>query len=371
MAGREDYRFRKTAQSSLIESTLNEAQAKVREEAAEPVKKPRFTYLFIGISILVFLLMTGSGGSTNPETLISFGAKSNIHILLGEWWRFLTPVFIHIGVLHLLMNCIALFYIGPVVEQIFGRIRYFFIFLFAGFAGVLGSFLYSPVLSAGASGAIMGCFGALLYFGLKNRELFFRSIGPSLLSVLVVNLAFGFTVQGVDNAGHIGGLLGGFAAAAIVGFPGILKRNKQLVFLIATISAVIGFLSYGNVKSMELVDKKSLLWYVQDKIKQGKYADGEKVMKNYIKIQGASPETLFLLSITEKELNKHEEAKSHLQKVLELDPEFHEAFYLLGNLYLEEQNIPRAMEYAEIAVKLQPRKAEYQKLVEYIDSFSR
>lgn len=121
----------------------------------------------------MFFLMEVNGGSTNNQTLIKWGAKVNYLIANGEWWRLITPIFLHIGFLHLVMNSIALYYIGPLIEKIFGNSRFFIIYLFAGFSGVFASYLLSPSLSAGASGAIFGCFGALLYFAWQFPNLFF------------------------------------------------------------------------------------------------------------------------------------------------------------------------------------------------------
>ena len=107
------------------------------------------------------------------------------------------------------MNTLALYYLGVAVERIFGNVRFIFIYLFAGATGFIASFIFSSVLSAGASGAIYGCFGALLFFSAINPKLFFRTIGLNLFVVLGINLVFSFTASGIDNAGHLGGLAGG------------------------------------------------------------------------------------------------------------------------------------------------------------------
>jgi rhomboid protease GluP len=207
---------------------------------------PFFTYLFIAVQVVVFLLMELNGGSTNPYTLIQFGAKYNPLILEGEWWRFFTPIFLHIGFLHLLMNTMALYYLGITVEKIFGRWRFLWIYLFAGFLGSVSSFVFTSNLSAGASGAIFGCLGALLFFGFKNRNLFFRTMGMNIIVVVLINLIFGFTVPGIDNSGHIGGLIGGFLAAGVSYFP--KKHNWSLqsafflfAFLLTVFLLWIGF----------------------------------------------------------------------------------------------------------------------------------
>ncbi|KKB37284.1 rhomboid family intramembrane serine protease [Bacillus thermotolerans] len=206
---------------------------------------PFFSHAFIAIQVLVFLLLEVSGGSTNSLNLIRFGAKFNPLILEGEWWRFFTPIFLHIGFLHLLMNTFALYFLGTAVERIFGRFRFLLIYLFSGFVGTLASFVMNDSLSAGASGAIFGCFGALLYFGVVYPRLFFRTMGMNIIILIVINLVFGFTVPGIDNAGHIGGLIGGFLAAGVVNLPAKKKRALQLAFLLGAVALSAGGLYLG------------------------------------------------------------------------------------------------------------------------------
>ncbi len=211
--------------------------------------KPVFTKVFLTIQIVLFILMELVGSSESTATLLQFGAKHNFAILAGEWWRFITPVFLHIGILHLLMNSVALLYIGGEVEKIFGSIRFSLIYLFAGFAGVLGSFLFNDNLSAGASGAIFGCFGALLYFGAMYPKLFFRTMGTNIIALVVINTLFGFMFPGIDNAGHLGGLIGGFAAAAAVGVPKKWKPLSGLLIIVILIACTWWLLDYGYAQA--------------------------------------------------------------------------------------------------------------------------
>ncbi|WP_338750095.1 rhomboid family intramembrane serine protease [Bacillus sp. FJAT-52991] len=206
---------------------------------------PFFSFLFIGIQVIVFILMELSGGSTNTSNLIRFGAKFNPLILEGEWWRFFTPTFLHIGFLHLLMNTVAIYLLGTAVEKIFGRFRFLLIYLFAGFTGTLASFLMNDSLSAGASGAIFGCFGALLYFGTVYPRQFFRTMGMNIIFIIIINLVFGFTMSGIDNAGHIGGLIGGFLATGVLHLPENHRIGRQLVFLAGTMILTVSALYIG------------------------------------------------------------------------------------------------------------------------------
>lgn len=171
------------------------------------------------INLVVWVLMTVAGGSQNPDILRLFGAKDNSLIQAGEYWRLLTPMFLHIGGLHLWFNSTALLTIGGPVERIYGKVRFLLIYLFAGIFGNLSSYMFSPHLSAGASGAIFGLFGALLLFATKRPSVFGHTTGPGLITGLIVNIILGFVIPGIDNYAHLGGLLGGFLAAVVVGLP--------------------------------------------------------------------------------------------------------------------------------------------------------
>jgi membrane associated rhomboid family serine protease len=171
--------------------------------------------------------MAFAGGSTN-ETLRAFGAKSNPEMMGGQWWRFVTPIFIHIGWLHLLFNSYALWIVGPQVEKLYGAARFLMLYVLTGVAGVWGSYYYHPqTMSAGASGAIFGLFGVLLVFGIRYRDSippsFKRAVGAGVLPVIVINLIIGFSIAAIDNSAHISGLLAGAALAAVVPFqkPGV------------------------------------------------------------------------------------------------------------------------------------------------------
>ena len=211
------------------------AEKKEEEEKLFFYDKPFFTYIFIGIQIFIFLLMELFGSSRNTLVLILFGAKYTPLILAGEWWRLITPMFLHIGLIHLTMNSFALYYLGTAVERIFGRFRFLLIYLFAGFWGNVASFLFSPQsISAGASGGIFGLFGALLYFGLIHPRPFFRTMGANIITLVGINLLIGF-LPGIDFAGHLGGLVGGFLAAATVSLPREKHRSRQFVAFFATL----------------------------------------------------------------------------------------------------------------------------------------
>lgn len=198
----------------LQNRTQQRYQKTIRYSVGAPL-----TFTIAAINLIVWVLMTIYGGSQNIETLRMFGAKDNQLILAGEYWRFVTPMFLHIGGLHLWFNSTALLSLGGHVERIYGSYRFLIIYSIAGIFGTFSSFLFSTAISAGASGAIFGLFGALLFFATKNAAAFGHTMGPGLISGLGINLILGFIIPGIDNYAHLGGLIAGFITAFIIGLP--------------------------------------------------------------------------------------------------------------------------------------------------------
>jgi rhomboid protease GluP len=176
--------------------------------------RPVLTWAIIALNILVWLAMTAAGGSANPQVLERFGAKVNSRIVAGQVWRLVTPIFVHVGIVHLAFNTYGIYVFGTQIERAFGSLRYLAIYLLSGIAGVLGSFAFSPHPSAGASGAIFGLIGTEAAFFYRYRRAFGRGGQQRLYNILAVigyNLALTFVPSNVDVWGHIGGLLAGSA----------------------------------------------------------------------------------------------------------------------------------------------------------------
>ncbi|MEI3606819.1 rhomboid family intramembrane serine protease [Pseudogracilibacillus sp. SE30717A] len=207
--------------------------------------KPIFTYVFIVLNLFMFLMLEINGGSTNIENLIQSGAKYNPAIIHGEWWRIVTSMFLHIGPFHLFMNIIALYYLGMTVERIFGSVRFIIIYFLAGVGGGLASFAFNSHVSAGASGALFGLFGALLFFGFIYKKLFLQTMGKSLIVILVINLAIGIALPQIDMGAHIGGLIMGFITSAITYVPAKQNRFIQLSAFIIYITFTVLLISIG------------------------------------------------------------------------------------------------------------------------------
>lgn len=178
-------------------------------------KTPYITYIIMGICFIMFLI-TGMGNDTG--VLIKYGANLDVLVKNGEYYRLLTSMFLHSGLLHLFFNMYTLYIIGPQVESFFGKTKYLIIYLLSGISGSLLSVAFNVnTVSVGASGAIFGLFGALLYFGYNYRGYLGNVIKSQILPVVIINLIFGFISTGVDVAGHIGGLIGGIIVSSVLG----------------------------------------------------------------------------------------------------------------------------------------------------------
>lgn len=202
---------------------MNDYHSEIPPPAAQaqylplPLHKAFVTYVLLGAIGIIFVLMELAGGSTNTQVLVNFGANSGWQILVnGEYWRLFTSMFLHIGVMHLLFNGYALFIFGLEMERLYGPGRFAVVYILSGLFGSLASFaLGGPqVLSAGASGAIFGVIGMNLAYFTSHRDSFGQFGRQRMISTLVIigiNLVFGFTVPGIDNWAHMGGLVAGFA----------------------------------------------------------------------------------------------------------------------------------------------------------------
>jgi rhomboid protease GluP len=330
--------------------------------------RPIFTYIFIAIQVMMFILLELNGGSENSSTLMEFGAKFNPLIITGEWWRFITPVFLHIGFMHLIMNTLGLYYLGTAVEKIYGSLRFFWIYLFAGIIGCIASFTFSSNLSAGASGAIYGCFGALLYIWLIYPKLFFKTLGRNLITILVLNIVISITIPGIDLAGHLGGLVGGFIATGIVHFPKKKKLVTQVIFLFLGLALTASLLFFGYNRPIQFQSEESILQLAQEYIKDENYQETYTLLNNYLKDKDeATASFYFQLSYVEIKIGKMDEAKKHLEKVIEKDSDFDEAHFNLALILLEQEEMEEAKKHIEKAAEIDPSNKNYQELLEQLN----
>jgi len=177
------------------------------------------TYILLGVTVGVFVLQFLSQMLLGVDYPAALGMKVNDWIVKGELWRLITPMFLHGSILHIGFNMYALYILGPGLENQYGHTRYLILYLLAGFAGNVVSFLFSTAPSLGSSTAIFGLLGAEGVFFYRNRDTFGAPAQRALMNILVIgviNLVIGMS-PGIDNWGHIGGLAGGTLFAWFAG----------------------------------------------------------------------------------------------------------------------------------------------------------
>ena len=231
-----------------------------REPAAPPEPEPTIlerlraspiTFAITAINIAVFVVAEYWGGGTEHEgTLLRFGALEPIHIWAGEYWRIVTPMFLHIGLVHIAVNTYMSIGWSTSLERVLGKGRFLFLYLASGIAGsffsVISSLVISPHISAGASGALFGVVGATL--ALRRRMLpdwktFVADRGTRSILFQFVILTLVGVYAHFDNSAHLGGLLAGFAIIAILtarrGPRAAGKSRTPLWMALAVVYAVL------------------------------------------------------------------------------------------------------------------------------------
>lgn len=192
----------------------NKSDAKKMDEVFKP-KVPYITYTLIALCVLLYFLPILLG---RYERFVSVFSVYPRAIRMGEYYRLLTGAFLHGNIFHLFFNCYALFVIGPQVESFLGKVKFLIIYLFSAITASLMSILFlGDHLSLGASGAIFGIMGALLYFGYHYRVYLGNVMKSQIIPLIVFNLLLGFTLTGIDNFAHIGGLIGGVLMTITLG----------------------------------------------------------------------------------------------------------------------------------------------------------
>ena len=216
---------------------------KVYEDIFKP-KTPIITNIIILTCILYFVLMLfNTKGNLSAANLLKYGANYQAYIQTGEWYRLFSCIFIHASILHLLLNMYTLKIIGSQIESFLGKIRFVIVFIISGLIGSLFSAILTKSVSVGASGAIFGILGSLIYFSYHYRLLLGSSLKYEILPVVIFNLGIGLFIPGVDIWAHIGGLVGGIFATMAVGVPGKINKRSIINGTICTF-LLIAFLSY-------------------------------------------------------------------------------------------------------------------------------
>ena len=235
----------------------DDARVTVRTRSLPGTDKPVVTWALLGLNTFMLFaaaLLTGSGFGLldpSPRALCRLGALNAAAIAeSGQYWRLLTVMVLHGGLLHWAFNSWALWAFGPTLETMLGRLRFLSLYVGAGLVGAAASFAFNQTaLGVGASGAIFGLLGALVAYFFRRRKVGGSVPLQSLLLVLFLNLLIASRSTNIDNLAHIGGFLAGLVAMALYDAAGARNRGLQLAalavpYLAGVTLAVLGVASY-------------------------------------------------------------------------------------------------------------------------------
>ena len=212
----------------LIEviKSLNNINSKKKVSLSNMPSK--ITAILIGINLIMFIIsaiMSGSIIDIKTGVLVELGAKINPLIANGQYFRLLTAMFLHGGLMHILFNMYALYALGNFVEEAFGKVGYLIIYFVSGILSTFASYFFSAAISVGASGAIFGLLGACLTFAIFKKNKIGKQFLFDILSVIVLNIVIGISSPDIDNFAHIGGLISGSLISLIIMNFSVFKKE--------------------------------------------------------------------------------------------------------------------------------------------------
>jgi membrane associated rhomboid family serine protease/Flp pilus assembly protein TadD len=302
----------------------------------------------------------------NPHSdlLIRWGANFGPLTLSGQWWRLLTATFVHVGIVHLLLNMWALWLLGFLAERIFGRPTYLFVYFFSGLVGSLTTLAWSPAMGikAGASGAILGIVGALLvvfrFARLPYPPRALRSSFNVMLIYASATVLYGFFAGGFDNAGHLGGLLGGVLAGAAATFWGTREHHDE-VAISFTGGLVLTFLLAAATLAVRRADAYiPLAQRGETQLAQNQVDAALTVLK---KAEAAKPNNSRVHVLLGQAYMRKQQAglaQAELLRAVDLEPKSAEAWSTLGLLYIATQRAQEATYALGRAAELAPKSAD-------------
>src|SRR4051812_28641226 len=231
-------------------------QPSAMSSTADTVRRFPVTYSIMAACIAVYIAMSVSSGTfvdPGPEIILRWGGTSRDILAKGEWWRLVTAVFVHIGIIHIASNMYVFWGLGMMAERLLGRFNFLAVYMLTGVAGNVLTLLLKPnIVGAGASGAIFGLAGLLisvLQFGRLSvpRERL-APLKKEVVKLALYNLLIGAVVPGIDNIAHLGGLIYGLLLGALYAWSSRLDaeaRTKLQGIGLAAATLLLAMASYG------------------------------------------------------------------------------------------------------------------------------
>jgi len=352
----------------------------------DPSRRFIVTPTLVAMNVVILLAMVSLGVSpTSPQPwdLLRFGANFGGYTAVqGEWWRLLASAFLHYGIIHLGFNMWCLWALGNLAERMFGNSRFLVIYLLTALGGSVGSLLWHPyVISAGASGAVFGIAGALASFLYLGHIHLPPKVGRELLTSVVffigINLVIGASIDGIDNAGHLGGLFVGallgaalrhrvtfYAAvgATLIALVGVAPAAKRVTLQSARVfetEALILTASgdrEGALAKLEAaIERDATLPYsfmlaAQIYVEDARYDDAVRVTRRALELDPELEQAKQVLATALYLGGHYEEAIPELRALVEANPKELNNYFLLSRTYLALDRGPEAIAVLEDAL---------------------
>ena len=312
--------------------------------------------ILMNVAVFIAMLLGGAGFWHSPNGIqLNWGANFGPATQDGEWWRLATAMFLHFGVVHLLLNTWSLWDAGQIVERMYGHARFLAIYLISGLVGNLVSLVFqgNSAVSGGASGAIFGIFGALLTFLWRERGAIslreFRWLFWGALGFAIATIVMGFIVPGIDNSAHIGGFIAGILASIVLAkslhlpiWPIKIPVAAASVLLVIIVALIT------NIPSPKYRWSEEIL--LRQQISDFLYED-QTINRSWLEV------------IHETKTGKKTPAELALQINLTISEPYEKSFEKLSKLPSSE-NLPSSIQLEGIIDYIKVRKHESQSLVE-------
>ncbi len=323
------------------------------------------TAALVVLNVLVFAVMALRGVSIlhpTPDQLLRWGANFGPLALDGQWWRLFTCMFVHIGLIHLLLNMWALWDVGFLAEQLYGPRTFLAVYLMSGVAGSLASLARNAtIVSAGASGAIFGLAGALiatLYLGKLPVER--KALRASLVSLLVFagyNLVYGFLKAHIDNGAHVGGLVAGLLLGFVLSRDFHIGRaDSHLRRFLFPIFGVILIAATFSVRYMQMPVVR--IHNAETALAKGDVNGGVRMLNEVIRERPQFAPAWLLLGVTQARMGQFTAAEPTLIKASQLAPKDTAALAQLSVLYLRTGQYERARAALQRMAEVNPKDAD-------------
>ncbi len=320
------------------------------------------------VNLVVFAVMVLSGVSvTSPLSgdLLDWGANFAPLTNCGEPWRLVTSMFVHIGLMHLAFNMWVLWSYSPIAEALFGKLGFLVLYFGSGIvASATSAYWHPEIMSAGASGAIFGMVGAMIAaLGLSTRR---GSPAGPLVAFVVYNVIFGFTVPAIDNAAHLGGLVGGWVCGKLLGPPRRGYGGRKLVrYLLAPAFAVALAVTLGSFADEQrcIEGKLHMAMRAVDKDDRGKALSKVRALsREYPQNALVRKELGRLLAVA----GDYEQALLELDLALALNPESVDAEGLRAFCLANLGRVDEAVSTLERAIERNPKDSWLKNLLKEI-----